>query len=82
MAKIPKGSDVGVRMNLWYRRCNFSNPMLKNWSNTWDFPESCVEFHKLSNEYKLVKKRSLEQRDTGKIRKGIRQHKMISRYIK
>jgi hypothetical protein len=29
-------------------------PTLKNWSNTQDFPESCVEFHKLSNEYKLV----------------------------
>jgi hypothetical protein len=37
MAKIPKGSDVCDRMNLWYHRCNFSNPTLKNWSNTQDF---------------------------------------------
>jgi uncharacterized protein YktA (UPF0223 family) len=28
---------------------------LKLWSNTQEFPESCVEFHNLSNEYKLVK---------------------------
>jgi hypothetical protein len=55
MAKIPKDNNVCDRMNLWYRPCNFSNPMLKNWSNTQDFPESCVEFHKLSNEYKLIK---------------------------
>jgi hypothetical protein len=55
MTKIPKGNDVCDRMNLWYRRCNFSNMTLKSWSNAQDFfPESCVEFHKLSNEYKLV----------------------------
>jgi hypothetical protein len=34
MAKIPKGSDVGDKMNLWYRRCNFNNLTLKNRSNT------------------------------------------------
>jgi hypothetical protein len=34
MAKILKDSDVGDRMNLWYRRCNFNTPTLKNWSNT------------------------------------------------
>jgi hypothetical protein len=54
MAKIPKDSNVCDRMNLLYRRCNFSNTMLKNWSNTQDFTEYYVEFHKLSNEYKLI----------------------------
>jgi hypothetical protein len=37
MAKMPKGSDVVDRMNLWYRRCNFNTLTLKNWSNTQDF---------------------------------------------
>jgi hypothetical protein len=37
IAKIPKGSDVGDKVNLWYRWCNFTNPTLKNWSNTQDF---------------------------------------------
>jgi hypothetical protein len=55
MAKIPKGSDVCDRMNLWYRRCNFSNTTLKFCQILRIFPESCVELHKLSNKYKLVK---------------------------
>jgi hypothetical protein len=54
MAKIPKGNDVGDRMNLWYRWCNFNTPMLKICQILRIFKESCVEFHKLSNEYKFV----------------------------
>jgi hypothetical protein len=54
MAKIPKDSDVGDRMNLWYRRCNFNTRTLKIGQILRIFPESRVEFHKISNEYKLV----------------------------
>jgi hypothetical protein len=54
MVKIPKGSDVCDRMNLWYHRCNFSNPTLKIGQILRIFPEYCLEFHKLSNEYKLI----------------------------
>jgi hypothetical protein len=54
MTKIPKGSDVGDRMNLWYYRCNFNHPTLQNGSNAQDFSRILCRIHKLSNKYKLV----------------------------
>jgi hypothetical protein len=54
MAKIPKASDVGDRMNLWYVGATSIIRRPKIGQILRIFQESCVKFNKLSNEYKLV----------------------------